>query len=79
MTAIPIPQPDEGTIAREFVANIFLKMGTPRQILSDGGANFLSDPLKNTCKLLKIKKVQTTAVRPVSNRGLERSCRVLRE
>jgi hypothetical protein len=79
VNAIPIPQQDAETIAREFVLNIILKTGTPKQILTDQGANFLSDLFKNLCKLLRIKKLQTTAFRPESNGGLERSHRVLTE
>jgi hypothetical protein len=77
VTAVPISQQNAETIAREFVLNIILKMGTPKQILIDQGANFLSDLFKNTCKLLKIRKLQTTAFRPESNGGLECSHRVL--
>jgi hypothetical protein len=79
VTAIPIPRQDADTVAKEFVLNIILKIGTPGQILTDQGANFLSELSKNVCKLLKIKKLQTTAFRPESNGGLERSHRVLAE
>lgn len=79
VTAIPIPRQDAETIAREFVVNVILKMGTPKQILTDQVANFLSDVFKNVCKLLRIKKLQTTAFRPESNGNLERSHRVLEE
>jgi hypothetical protein len=79
VNAIPIPQQDAETRAREFVLNIILKMGTPKQILTDQGANFLSDLFKNVCKLLRIKKLQTTAFTPESNGGVERSQRVLME
>jgi hypothetical protein len=77
--AIPIAQQDAETIAKEFVVNIILKMGTPKQLLTDQGANFLSELFKNVCRLLRIKKLQTTAFRPESNGGLERSHRVLTE
>jgi len=56
-----------------------LKFGAPGQILTDQGSNFLSDFFKNICRLLRIKKVQTTAFRPESNGSLERSHRVLAE
>jgi transposase InsO family protein len=79
VTAIPIPQKDAETVARKFVLNIILKTGTPKQILTDQGTNFLSDLFKNVCKLLIIKKLQTTAFRPESNGELERSHRVLAE
>jgi hypothetical protein len=79
VNAIPIPQQDAETVARELVLNIILKIGTPKQILTDQGTNFLSDLFKNVCKLLRIKKLQTAAFRPESNGGLERSHRVLAE
>jgi hypothetical protein len=79
LVAIPIPQQDAETVAKEFVLEIVLKFGAPAQILTDRGANFLSELFKNTCRLLKIKKVQTTAFRPEANGGLERSHRVLAE
>jgi transposase InsO family protein len=69
VVAIPIPQQDAETIAKEVV----LKFGAPAQILTDQGSNFLSDLFKNTCKLLKIKKIQTTAFHRESNGSLERS------
>jgi len=79
LVAIPIPQQDAETVAREFVWNIILKFGAPAQILADQGSNFLSDLFKSTCKLLRIKKIQTTAFHPKSNGSLERSHRVLTE
>jgi hypothetical protein len=79
VTAIPIPRQDADTVAKEFVLNIILKIGTPRQILTDQGANFLSELFKHVCKLLNITKLQNTAFRPESNGGLDRSHRVLAE
>ena len=79
LVAIPIPQQDAETVAREFILNIILKFGAPAQILTDQGLNFLSDLFKITCKLLRIKKIQTTAFHPESNGSLERSHRVLTE
>jgi hypothetical protein len=71
VNAIPIPQQDAEAVARELVSNIILKLGTPKQILTDQGTHFLSDLFKNVCKLLRIKKLQTAAFRPESNGGLE--------
>ena len=65
--------------ARTFVLNIVLKLGAPAQILTDQGPNFLSNLFSSICKLLRIKKIQTTAFHPASNGGLERSHRVLAE
>jgi hypothetical protein len=79
LVAVPVPQQDAETIARAFVLNIVLKFGAPAQILTDQGSNFLSNLFKSICKLLRIKKIQTTAFHPASNGGLERSHRVLAE
>jgi hypothetical protein len=79
IVAVPIPQQDAETVAREFVQNIVLKFEAPAQILTDQGSNFLSNVFKNVCKLLRIRKIQTTTFRPESNGGLERSHRVLAE
>jgi hypothetical protein len=61
------------------VTHIILKLGTPEKILIDEGSNFLRDVFKNTRKLLRIKKLQTTPFYPESNGSLERSHRVLKE
>jgi transposase InsO family protein len=79
MVATPIPTQDAETVAREFVQNVVLRYGIPEVVLTDQGANFLSELFTNVCKLLQIKKVQTTAFHPESNGGLERSHRVLVE
>lgn len=79
LIAIPIAQQDSETVAREFVKNIVLRVGNPDKILTDQASNFLSDVLRNTSKMLKIKKLQTTPFHPETNGGLERSHRVLKE
>ena len=76
---VPIGQQDAETVAREFATQVILKYGTPSTVLTDQGSNFLSEVFKSTCKLLRIKKIQTTAFHPESNGGLERSHRVLVE
>lgn len=79
LAAVPIPKQDAETVAKAFVTHVILKVGTPEKLLTDQGSNFLSDVFKNTCKLLRIKKLQTTAFHPESNGSLERSHRVLKE
>ena len=79
LVAIPIPQQDAETVARDFVLNVVLKFGAPAQILTDQGSNFLSYLFKTMCNLLRIKKIQTTAFHPESNGRLERSHRLLTE
>jgi len=77
--AIPIPNQEATTVAREFVTKIICEHGIPETVLTDQGTNFLSEVFKNVCKLLKITKVQTTAYHPESNGALERSHRTLAE
>jgi len=59
--AIPIARQDTETIAREFVIRIITQFGVPKKLLTDKGANFTSALIKETCKLLKIKKLQTSS------------------
>jgi len=77
--AIPIPNQEANTISKGFVIKIILEQGIPEKILTDQGTNFMSEMFKNTSKLLKINKIQTTAYHPESNGALERSHRTLAE
>ncbi|KMQ93548.1 enzymatic polyprotein endonuclease reverse [Lasius niger] len=77
--AIPIANQEANTISKEFVTKIILEYGIPEKVLTDQGTNFMSDIFKNTCKILKIEKIQITAYHPESNGALERSHRTLAE
>lgn len=77
LIAIPIPTQDAQTVAEKLVTEVICKYGVPNSILSDQGTNFISETFKNVCKLLKIKKIQTTSYHPQSNGSLERSHAVL--
>jgi hypothetical protein len=79
VVAVPIGQQDAETVARAFVVNIVLKYGTPRILQTDQGTNFISKVFRNTCKILKIKKIQSTVFHPESQGSIERSHRVLAE
>ena len=61
------------------MGNIVLKYGTPRILQPDQGAKFISEVFQNTCKILKIKKIQSTAFHPESQGSTERSHCVLAE
>ena len=75
--AVPISQQDAEIIARVFVEEILLKFGIPQVILTEQGSNFLSELFTNVSKLLKIKKLKTTAYHPQTNGALERTHLVL--
>jgi hypothetical protein len=77
--AVPIQQQDAETVAKAFVKEVVLKFGIPQVLLTDQGTNFLSELFANVCKLLKIKRIKTTAYHPQSNGALERTHRVLVE
>jgi hypothetical protein len=57
VAANPIPTQDAETAACAFVQNIVLKYGIPEVILTDQGANVLSELFRHICKLLQINKV----------------------
>lgn len=79
LVAVPMQDQTAETIARHFVENLVLIYGCPQILLSDCGANFLSELFKNICKLLHVQKINTTAVHPMTNGSLERTHRVLVE
>jgi len=71
VVAVPLGQQDAETVARAFVVNIVLKYGTPSILQTDQGANFVSEMFRNTCLMLKIKKIQSTAFHPESQGSIE--------
>jgi len=77
--AMPITQQDAQTVARTFVERVILTYGTPRILQTDQCANFMSEEFKNTCKILGIRKIQSTAFHPGLQGRIERSYRVVAE
>jgi transposase InsO family protein len=62
--AIPIPKQDASTVARALVTEIFSRLGCPQTISSDRGTNFMSELFQEMCKLLNIKRINSTAFNP---------------
>ena len=75
--AIPTTKPDTETIPREFVIEIITQFGVPKKLLTDRGANFTSGLIKETRKLLKIQKLQTSSYHPQANGICERMHKLL--
>jgi transposase InsO family protein len=75
--AIPIARQDTETIAREFVTKIVTQVGVPKKLLTDRGANFTSTLIKETCKLIKIQKFQTSSYYPQAIGVCERMHKLL--
>jgi transposase InsO family protein len=46
---------------------MFSRVGVPKELLTDQGSNFMSDLIKQVCKLLKINKLCTTPYHPEAN------------
>ena len=63
--------PDQSalTIAKLLVENVVCRHGVPAQLLSDRGAAFLSQLMKEVCEVVGVKKVNTTAYHPGSSNG----------
>ena len=64
-------------MAELFVEEIVCRHGVPGQLLSDRGAAFLSRLLKEICIFLGVKKTNTTAYHPQTNKLTERFNRTL--
>ena len=60
------------TVARLFVEEIVCRHGAPQELLSDRGPNFLSDLFLEVCKLLDVKKVNTSGYHPQCDCLVER-------
>lgn len=77
--AIPLRDQKAVTVSRKFVEEYMCIFGLPESILTDQGTNFMSSVFKNMCKLLRIKKINTTAYHPESNGALENTHKTLVE
>lgn len=69
---VPMPNQEANTVATILFEQILSRYTLPKQMLTDQGAQFTGEVFKNLCKLLRIKKLQTTAYHPQSNH-VERS------
>jgi hypothetical protein len=72
LIAVPMRGQTAEEVCKAFAENVILVYGLPQVVLSDCGANFLSDIFMGICKLLVIKKIKTTPFRPESNWSDER-------
>ena len=69
---VPLPDIKAETVARAFVENIICRFGTPRELLTDCGTQFVGKLFQETCTLLEIKKLKTTPYHPSGNGVVER-------
>ena len=69
--AVPLPS-IETTRVTEALVNVFTRMGVPREILTDQGAQFTSDLMREVSRLLSLCQMTTTPYHPACNGLVER-------
>ena len=62
--AFPMVDQKADTIAKLFIEHVICRHGIPEELLSDRGTNFLSDLVCDICKLLGVKKINTSGYHP---------------
>ena len=70
--AFPTADQKAETIAKLLVEQVICRHGAPERLLSDRGANFLSDLIAEVCRLLKIQKINTSGYHPQTDGLVER-------
>jgi len=74
----PIPDQKAVRIAKLLAEEVIPLFGVPEALLSDRGTNLLSHLVQDVCKLLGIKKLNTTAYHPQCDGMVERFNRTLK-
>lgn len=67
VNAVPLTNYTSFTCAEAFVNEIICVHGTPENILTDNGSNFVSDMFRSVCEILNINHIKTSAYMPSSN------------
>ena len=62
----------ETTRVAEAMVHIFSRAGVPREVLTDQGAQFASDLMREVSRLLSLKQITTTPYNPACNGLVER-------
>ena len=60
------------TIARLLMEQIICRHGIPQELLSDRGQNFLSNLIQEICKVLQVKKLNTSGYHPQTDGLVEK-------
>lgn len=79
LTCIPMADKSANSIAKAIVENIVLTFGSPKQILSDCGTEFLNQVIRELCSLLNIEQIHSTPYRHQTIGTVERNHRVINE
>lgn len=67
LIAVAVPETDSNTIAQVLVHNLYMPYSLPRTIITDNAKNLNSEIMTKLCKLLRVKKINTTIYHPESN------------
>ena len=70
--AFAVPNQRADTIAKCLVEGVICRHGAPEQLLSDRGANFMSELVAEVCVLFDVKKLNTSGYHPQTNGLCER-------
>ena len=70
--AFPLQNTQAQTVAQILVKEIYFGFGTPQELLSDLGRNFISEFVHHTCKLVGIRQIYTTLYYPQTNGHVEK-------
>ena len=70
--AFAVPNQEAETIARLFIDHVVCRHGAPQELLSDRGANFLSSLMQEVCRLLGVKKINTSGYHPQTDSLVEK-------
>lgn len=71
--AYPIENKESFTVAKAFVDNFVLRFGLPLTVVNDLGAEFVGNIFKDTCKILGVKQLNSTAYHHETLGSLENS------
>ena len=75
----PIQSKSMERVVECFVDEIYCRHGAPSQIITDRGTEFVNRIMRETCKLLRIKKISTTPGHPQADGMAERQMGTLKD
>jgi len=67
-----IPDASAETVAKVFVQSVVLKFGAPLSLLTDRGANFLSELMLKICQICATRKINSSSYHPQTDGLTER-------
>jgi len=71
--AYPLENKETVTVANAFVKNFILRFGIPAEVVTDQGKEFISSVFNETCKILNIRHLKSTAYHHETLGALENS------